>query len=205
MSFFAGWSFQGLRPTGYDLLQRHREESRHPRGRERRPAAGVLRRNRTLRKGKSQFNPLHSKWNCILWAQAHRIPSSLFRLVQKVLYRINRRTGECTTTSLDTPFRPIAVPPNATYYGTYYVGSTVDPLAGFKVNSFGGDTDNGRILDCHIHTYLATHIGDMLVLCLRIVLCSRSICRDLVICQVCTSHWLLLWRADRICPLEVDS
>ncbi|CAI7998320.1 Ependymin [Geodia barretti] len=63
---------------------------------------------------------------------------------KKVLYRINRRTGECTTTSLDTPFRPIAVPPNATYYGTYYVGSTVDPLAGFKVNSFGGDTDNGR-------------------------------------------------------------
>ena len=63
---------------------------------------------------------------------------------QDVIYKINRRTRECTNSRPTSPFRRIEVPPNATFYGTFYVGSTSEPLAGFKVNSFGGDTDNGE-------------------------------------------------------------
>ena len=65
---------------------------------------------------------------------------------QNVVYRINIKTGVCSNSTLSTPFRRIEVPRNATYYGTFYVGSTTIPLAGFKVNSFGGDTENGIIL-----------------------------------------------------------
>ena len=60
------------------------------------------------------------------------------------MYRINRRTRECTISRPTSPFRRVEVPKNATFYGTHFVGSTSEPLAGFKVNSFGGDTENGE-------------------------------------------------------------
>ena len=69
--------------------------------------------------------------------------------LQDVAYRINQKTRVCTTSRPPTPFRRIEVPPNATYYGTFYVGSTTEPLAGFPVNSFGGDTENGKHNDYH--------------------------------------------------------
>ena len=70
---------------------------------------------------------------------------SNFRIFpQDVVYRINRRTRECTTSKPTSPFRRVEVPKNATYYGTYFVGSTSERFAGFKVNSFGGDTENGE-------------------------------------------------------------
>lgn len=86
------------------------------------------------------------------WKQSLSFYSLCTLPMQDVAYRINQRTRVCTTSQPPTPFRRIEVPPNATYYGTFYVGSTTEPLAGFLVNSFGGNTENGEDND-HYDVY----------------------------------------------------
>ena len=46
---------------------------------------------------------------------------------------------------IDEPFRPFGVPPNATSYGQFYIGTSGDPEAGMLVNVFGGEIREGKI------------------------------------------------------------
>lgn len=53
-------------------------------------------------------------------------------------------TGQCTSRTIDEPFRPIAVPSNATSYGQFYIGTSGDPEAGMLVSVFGGEVRAGE-------------------------------------------------------------
>ena len=65
--------------------------------------------------------------------------------LQNIEYRYDYRTQQCTSRMIDEPFRPFGVPPNATSYGQFYIGTSGDPEAGMLVNVFGGEFREGEI------------------------------------------------------------
>ena len=64
--------------------------------------------------------------------------------LQRIEYRYDYRTGQCLSRTIDEPFRPFGVPPNATSYGQFYIGTSGDPEAGMLVNVFGGEFGEGK-------------------------------------------------------------
>ncbi|XP_065919770.1 mammalian ependymin-related protein 1-like [Dysidea avara] len=56
-----------------------------------------------------------------------------------VEYRNDFTTNQCTQRQITRPFRPFGVPPNATSYGLYYIGTSAFPGAGMEVSVWGGE------------------------------------------------------------------
>ena len=86
-------------------------------------------------------------------------PGLCWRLVifvmQKIGYRLNIREGQCTRFNLTESFRPIEVPPEATFFGSFYVGSSAAEGAGVLVNAWGGQTERGKqqVPDYYVATF----------------------------------------------------
>ena len=58
-------------------------------------------------------------------------------------YRLNRITKVCEKRTLKDPFRPLAVPSNATFYGEAYIGTGAFEGGGILVNNWGGQNEYG--------------------------------------------------------------
>lgn len=66
--------------------------------------------------------------------------------MQKIGYRLNIRERTCESFNLSEPFRPVEVPPEAKFLGSFYVGSSAAPGAGILVDTWGGQTERGEVL-----------------------------------------------------------
>ena len=44
------------------------------------------------------------------------------------------------------PFRPVEVPPEARFLGSFYVGTSAAPGAGILVDAWGGQAERGKVL-----------------------------------------------------------
>jgi len=79
----------------------------------------------------------------------------LFLFKEKIGYRLNIRERQCTRFNLTESFRPIEVPPEATFFGSFYVGSSAAEGAGVLVNAWGGQTERGKqqVPDYYVTTF----------------------------------------------------
>lgn len=114
--------------------------------------------------GEKNYSSDSSSFPKSLW---YNLPRSMLEachfVMQKIGYRLNLRERQCTRFNLTESFHPIEVPPEATFFGSFYVGSSAAEGAGVLVNAWGGQTERGKQ---HVPDYYVATFTNSVLICL---------------------------------------